>query len=97
MRKLECLLALLASLVACSSPEEADEPRTCDEACRDEIAARALRETLKVVYNLALQGRPVGPQLARQNCPLGGRATITGVASSNAEQGATEVELDYEL
>ena len=91
------LLSLLVPLVACSSPEEPDEPKTCDEVCRDEIAARSLREIVKLVYNLTLQGNPIGLQVERTECPLGGEALVTGFATSVAEQGATEVQLTYEL
>lgn len=88
---------LLLPLWACSSPEEPQEAKTCDEVCRAEIGARALREVVKVVYNLTLQGNPVGAQDERTDCPLGGDARVTGFASSVAEQGATEVQLTYEL
>lgn len=97
MPKLHCLLVLVPLLGACGSPDEPDEPKTCDEACRDEIAARALRETIKLVYNLALQGNLVGLQVEQQDCPLGGSALVTGFATSNADQGTTAVTLDYEL
>ncbi len=43
------------------------------------------------------QGGPVGPQDAKYTCPLGGTAHVFGTATSNAVQGATEVDLPYEL
>jgi hypothetical protein len=61
------------------------------------VAARAVRETLKLVYNLTLQGEPVGPQEGSTRCPLGGSGRVFGVASSNPLQGATEVTLTYVL
>lgn len=73
------------------------EPVTCEEECQDEIAARALRETLKLIYNLTLQGNPVGPQDESTPCPHGGSARVAGVATSVAEQGTTELELGYLL
>jgi hypothetical protein len=91
------LWLLLLPLAACGGPDEPEEPKTCDEACRDQIAARSLREVIKLVYNLTLQGNPVGLQVETTRCPLGGEAQVTGFATSVAEQGATEVTLKYEL
>jgi hypothetical protein len=90
--------ALLASLflVACGD-EEAPASPPCGDECQDGCAIRSLRETMKLVYNITLQGKPVGPQDATTPCPNGGSARVFGVASSNAEHGATEVDLTYEL
>ena len=67
------------------------------DACEDGIALRSLRETMKLVYNITLQGNPVGDQDESTPCPLGGRARVFGTATSNPVHGATEVELTYEL
>lgn len=92
------VLAFVAlSSAACSDGKPAEPALPCDDECRDRVALRALRETLKLVYNLTLQGKPVGAQDASTSCPLGGRARVTGVATSNPEQGATELELEYSL
>ena len=56
-----------------------------------------VRLTLKQIYHQTLQGGPVGPQDAKYTCPLGGTAHVFGTATSNAVQGATEVDLTYEL
>lgn len=72
-------------------------PPPCDQVCMDTTALRAFRETIKLVFNLTLQGKPVGAQDATTPCPLGGSAHIFGDASSNALQGTTEVKLTYEL
>lgn len=88
-------LSCLLLLVACG--EDGQGPRSCDDACRDRSAVRALRETLKLVYNLTLQGNAVGEQDERVSCPLGGSARVVGTAFSVPEQGATEVELQYQL
>ena len=72
-----------------------DSPATCDQACQDGVALRAVRETMKLAYNLTLQGKPVGLQDVTTACPEGGSARIVGSASSNAEQGATQVNLTY--
>lgn len=69
----------------------------CDQACQDGVALRSLREGMKLLYNLELQGKPVGPQDATVPCPLGGSAHVFGTATSNAVQGATEVQLTYAL
>jgi hypothetical protein len=89
---------LLGTTAACGG--QASQPEsvaTCDAACRDRGAARALRETVKVIYNLTLQANPVGEQDESTRCPLGGRARVSGMATSLAEQGATELALRYEL
>lgn len=92
------LAALCALAAACgSSVREPPAPPPCELACRDSIAVRAIRETMKLAFNLTLQGKPVGPQDATTPCPLGGSVRITGTASSNAFQGATDVDLTYAL
>jgi hypothetical protein len=52
---------------------------------------------MKLMYNLTLQGRPVGTQDARGPCPLGGTAHVFGTATSDAAQGSTDVMLTYVL
>jgi hypothetical protein len=94
-RTLSCLLLPLL-LLACGNEAEA-EPKTCDATCQDQVAARSLREVLKLVYNLTLQGNVIGPQDETTRCPHGGSAHVVGVANSVAEQGANELELGYEL
>jgi len=87
------LVALVA--LGCTSVGKAPEPKECDAECQDRVAVRALREAMKLVYNLKLQGEPVGAQDASTDCPQGGSARVFGYASSNELQGATEVELTY--
>jgi hypothetical protein len=72
-------------------------PVPCEEKCQDEVALRSVREMTKLAYNLLLQGKPVGEQDARSPCPLGGNVHVFGHATSNASQGATEVDLTYEF
>jgi hypothetical protein len=86
-------MGLALTLTACG--EEEAEPKTCDPECQDAVAARGLRDVIKLVYNLTLQGKPIGPQDAETECPHGGSARVAGFALSNPEQGATEVELGY--
>jgi hypothetical protein len=88
---------LVCSLLGLACTEDPERVPACDERCEDGIAARALRETLKLAYNLTLQANPVGEQDETCDCPLGGRARVFGFASSNPVQGANEVDLTYEL
>jgi hypothetical protein len=69
----------------------------CEEKCQDQVALRAVREMTKLAYNLLLQGKPAGEQDERSPCPLGGSVHVFGHATSNAAQGATEVDLAYEF
>ncbi|HEY3498271.1 MAG TPA: hypothetical protein VGK73_26430, partial [Polyangiaceae bacterium] len=88
--------ALALVVLGCTSEEEEPLP-PCEQHCQDGIATRALRETAKLIYNLTLQGKPAGEQDARTDCPGGGSARVSGVATSNPVHGATEVDLTYEL
>jgi hypothetical protein len=70
----------------------------CDTSCKDGVAVRSLRDAIKVVYNVTLSGQPVGSGLDKtlpMGCPLGGTARVFGDASSNADQGTTNVNLTY--
>jgi hypothetical protein len=87
----------LALACGTSGGNAVDAAPPCDQACQDGIALRSLREGMKLLYNLELQGKPVGPQDATVPCPLGGSAHVFGTATSNAVQGATEVQLTYAL
>ncbi len=94
--RLVALLLLSLATAACGS-DEAPPSKPCDQACKDATAVRSLRETLKLVYNLTLQGNPVGAQDETTDCPLGGSARVVGVASADPTQGATFVSLVYVL
>lgn len=83
-------------LAGCSGKSPAPPP-PCDQTCMDQTALLALRDAVKLIYNLTLQGNPVGPQQGSTPCPLGGGATVSGTATSNAVQGATDVNLTYVL
>jgi hypothetical protein len=98
MHSINAAVAMAMSLLimACGA-EDPPGAQSCDEVCQDRSAARALRETLKVIYNLTLQGKPVGEQDFVSDCPLGGTARVLGVAFSNPIQGANEVDLVYLL
>ncbi|WP_394830546.1 hypothetical protein LVJ94_28975 [Pendulispora rubella] len=93
-RALLAALLLLVLLAGCENGS-LPPPPPCDSICQDSIALRGMREMLKLVFNLTLQGKPVGQQDATVSCPLGGTAHIFGTATSNAVQGATEVSLTY--
>ncbi len=89
-----CTLSLV--LVACGADDPPPSP-PCERECQDGVAIRSLRETMKLIYNITLQGKPVGPQDETTPCPNGGSARVFGEASSNARHGATEVDLTYEI
>jgi hypothetical protein len=91
--KLVVLCACLAA-TACGDSATPAAP-VCDQACQDGIALRAVREMAKLVFNLTIQGKPVGPQDATVPCPLGGSARVFGTANANAIQGTVEVDLTY--
>jgi hypothetical protein len=92
------LVSLWAALtaLACTSQTDASGG-SCAEECQDRVALRGLREILKLVYNLTLQGNPVGAQDETTDCPLGGQARVFGEATSDPEHGASDVALTYEL
>lgn len=93
-------LALLSGLLLVGACDQIDPPpaaEACDQGCQDAIAMRATREMMKLLYNLTIQGKPVGPQDFTRPCPFGGSARVYGTVDSNAEQGTSEVDLTYEF
>jgi hypothetical protein len=94
-------VALLGTLCALCTlgcgAEQAPASPPCEQECLDGVAIRSLRETIKLIYNIKLQGNPVGDQDETTPCPLGGSAHVFGTASSNPVHGATEIDLTYEL
>lgn len=91
------LLASAALVGACSSRSgNSPESKPCDAKCQDQIAVRGLRETMKLGYNLTLQGNPVGAQDETTRC-LSGSGRVFGEATANPDQGATNVQLTYQL
>jgi hypothetical protein len=93
------VFGLAIALAACGSTAVTPPPTApaCDEECKDGVAIKALRETMKLAFNLTLQGKPVGEHDLTTPCPLGGGVRVIGTATSNATQGATEVRLTYVL
>ncbi|MCC6648617.1 MAG: hypothetical protein IT374_23990 [Polyangiaceae bacterium] len=85
----------VTSVVGCGGGKDATPSPPCDQACVDGVTLRAVRETLKLAYNLTLQGNAVGPQEGASPCPGGGSVRVVGEASSNATQGATRVDLTF--
>ncbi len=85
------------ALCSCSGDGQGGSVDDCDQECIDRSALRGVRETLKLVYNLTLQGNPVGAQDETTPCPTGGSARVFGEASSSPTQGTTRVDLSYEL
>jgi hypothetical protein len=89
-------LALAGTVVGCSSGATPAAPK-CDQTCMDQTAMLALRQGIKLAYNLTFQGQPVGMHDLTTDCPLGGSARIFGNATSNPAQGSTSVDLTYVL
>jgi hypothetical protein len=95
--RIAIVTGLLVLPTACGSGKSPPPPPTCGERCQDGVAARGLRELLKLAYNTELQGKPVGKQDATAQCALAGEAHIVGTATSNAEQGSTFLDLTFNL
>jgi hypothetical protein len=93
------LVPFILAIASCGSTAVTAPPKPppCDEECKDGVAIKALRETMKLAFNLTLQGKPVGTHDLTTPCPLGGGVRVFGTATSNAMQGATEVRLTYVL
>ena len=93
------LLALVLTAGACgtNAGKSAPAPPPCDQTCTDLVALHAFRDTLKLAFNKTFQGQPVGQHDLSGPCPLGGTVRVFGTATSNALQGATEVDLTYVL
>jgi hypothetical protein len=89
-------------LSGCGGGVEPDPPPPCDQSCQDGTALRGLRETMKLAYNLLVQGRPVGAQDGSTPCrssdgSVGGKVHVFGNATANAVQGSSFVELEYDF
>jgi hypothetical protein len=86
----------LAGLGGCSGPSPEPAP-PCDGACQDATALRGLRETLKLAYNLTVQGKPEGEVDATSPCLRGGSVRVHGHGDSDAVNGTTNVVLTYDF
>jgi len=100
-RWLACSLTWL-SLSGCGAGNAPAPPPPCDQACQDGTALRGLRETMKLAYNLLIQGHPAGAQDGTTPCrssdgSVGGRVRVFGEATANAVQGSSFVELEYDF
>ena len=91
--------ALAVGAAGCASDvaPAAAAPPPCDQLCKDGIVLRGLREQMKLVFNLTLQGKDVGAHDYTVPCPLGGQARIYGTATAEPIQGATIVDLTYDI
>jgi hypothetical protein len=87
---------LALSAAGCGT-EDAGPATPCEEECQDAVALRAVRETMKFMFNITLQAQPVGEQDVTEDCATGGSAHIFGKATSVPEQGATLVDLTYDF
>ena len=91
---LALVVAAPSFAIGCTDESKPAAP-VCDEACKDGVALRSVREMSKLVFNLTLQGKPVGAQDQTVPCPLGGTARVFGNVGANATQGTIEVDLTY--
>jgi hypothetical protein len=91
-RSLVLLLAFGA--LACGAEDPPPSP-PCEQQCQDNVAVRALREMMKLAYNLTIYTNPVGPQDETTPCPQGGQVRVFGEATANTLQGANIVSLTY--
>ena len=90
-------MSLLATACGAAANPPAPPP-VCEQDCQDNIALRALRETMRFAYNRLLLGNPVGPQDEMSPCPLNsGKIRIFGDATSDAMLGTTEVHLTFDF
>jgi hypothetical protein len=81
--------------LGCGATKAVTPPPPCDQTCKDNIAMRAIRETMRWVYNQKLPGSPVGAQDASAQCLMNGTTGIFGDAGANPVQGVTWVDLTY--
>lgn len=89
-------LALAGALFAAGCGRDVPAPPPCERACKNGIALRALRETMKFTFNKTLQGKPVGMHDETTTEFIGGgSARVFGEAYSDAQLGATKVDLTY--
>jgi hypothetical protein len=84
--------AVLALLGGCASKSPPTSP-PCEQDCKDGVALRALRETIKYAFNLIVQNQPVGPQDGGVDLPLGGSVRVFGDVTADPLQGVTIVKL----
>ena len=90
------------ALLGCGAGAKPDPAPPCEAECQDGVALRGVRETTKLAFNLLVQGKPVGEQDGTTPCRtfdgrVGGSVHVFGTATSNAVQGSTFVELDYDF
>ena len=91
-------LAVVAcfACISCSGPSP-EASKACDRTCQDRTALRAVRETMKLAYNITVQGKPEGAVDMAVPCLQGGKVRVSGRGASNAQLGTTDVELAYEF
>jgi hypothetical protein len=100
-RRLGCFGVGLA-LFGCGAGPKPDPAPPCEAECQDGVALRGVRETLKLAFNLLVQGKPVGEQAGSTPClsydgSVGGSVRLSGTATSNAVQGSSFVDLVYDF
>jgi hypothetical protein len=89
--KAAILVATTVLALGCGGNRPAP-PATCDVACQDGVALRALRVGMRVYYNFAIAGNPVGMQDKTVPCIPSGSVHIVGEAQSNAMLGISTLK-----
>ncbi len=99
--RVACVFVLSSFTWACGVGSRPAPAAACDPGCQDQVALRGLRTLLKFSYNLTVQGQPVGAQDESRDClPSAGstgNVRVFGEASSNAAQGSTFVNLNFDF
>jgi hypothetical protein len=92
-----CAAFACALIAAGCGDKEVPPPPPCDSECADGIALRALRESMKYAFNMTLQKLPVGVHDVTTEAFISGSARVHGSAFTDAQLGATTVDLTYEF
>ena len=100
-RVLSSSIAVLV-LCACGAGASPAAPPPCDQSCQDGVALRGTREAMKLAFNLLVQAHPVGAQDSHGDCRSSngashGSVRVFGDATSNAVQGSSFVDLEYDF
>lgn len=103
MRARASVIALLVLFAAAcvDTANESKEPSPsstpiCAQSCQDNVVGYALDETLWLLWNENLAGRPSGTTDTTAVCPLRGSARITGTTGV-ATNGINTAKLTFEL
>jgi hypothetical protein len=62
---------------------------TCDQTCQDYLTALGVKQTIDLLFNQNIAGKPGGAINVTGDCPLGGTATITGTIDTTTDGTST--------